>query len=164
MNDNPFLIPVPVGACRCPGSPHEDGDTVFLYPTIGLHGGVKAQQAILNRSDPAALTADLTVIYVQEGIAAWTFTDDKEKAVPVTPENIESLVLRDFTYATPIADKADQLYTEAVLSPLRVAASKSSPRGPTNGSTSQPMASSPRRPKRPKPSSTSTTGTALPAA
>lgn len=118
-----------------------------------------AQQRIISvAADVGAVTAALMDTFLRNEIVEWTFTDD-DGPVPVTEANIERLILSDFTFATPIADKAADLYTDAVLAPLQAAASKSSRRSPTGSSTSAPMASLSKHRRRRKPSSTPTTPT-----
>jgi hypothetical protein len=156
---DPTLVPVAV-ACRCPGTPH-DGDSVYLRPVISLYGGIATQELIAG-ADPSrgSVTAAIVDGFLRREIVAWTFTDEKDKAVPVTEANIERLILSDFAYATPIADAASELYADTVIRPLVDAALKSSGRSPTNGSTSARKGRSSKRRKQPKPSLTPTTPTA----
>ena len=49
MTESLPLVPVPVGDCRCPGTPHEDGDVVFLYPKLGMEGGSEVAMAAFNQ-------------------------------------------------------------------------------------------------------------------
>lgn len=152
---DPTLVPVAV-ACQCPGAPH-DGDTVYLRPKISLPGGIIAQQSIIEAPPTVgAQTAGLIDAFLRNEIVAWSFVDEKGNDLPVTPANVEARILSDFAYAMPIADVAAELYTEAVINPLRAAASESSKRSRTNGLTSAPKASSPKRQKQPKSSSTPT--------
>jgi hypothetical protein len=132
-----------------------------LRPKISLQGGIMAQQSILEAPPTmGAQTAGLIDAFLRNEIVAWSFVGEDGKPLPVTPENVEALILSDFTYAVPIADVAAELYTEAVIAPLRAGAAKSSSSTRTNGSTSQPRASSSKPRKRPRPSSTPTTQTA----
>lgn len=155
-------IPVPVAvACRCPGTPH-DGDSVYLRPKLSLRGGIVAQQVVMTADpDVGIVTAGLLDAFLRHEVVAWTYVDDKGEALPVTQDNIERLLLSDFTYATPIADAAAELYTDSVINPLRVAVSRSSQPSHANGSTSRRKASSSKRRKQSKQSSTTTTPTAV---
>ena len=146
------LVPVEGVACPCPGLPHPDGDTVFLLPKLGLFGGALAQrkiiEAINNKADRDEIMAALTEAYVRYGVAAWSFVDADGKPLELNPENIKSTLLDDFSRGSLVADKADDLYIESLLSPLRPAASKSSPPTPIGDSTPPKRRSSPKRQKR----------------
>ena len=161
--DRSTLVPVSV-ACPCPGTPHADGDSVFLYPKLGLQGGVMAERKVremAGTADPDRILAVLTDIFVQFGVADWTFVDDKGKPVEVTPDSLKRLLLDDWQLARLVADKADELYTAAVLDPLTKRRSAASPQSSTGGPTPPSQPSGPKRQKRPKPSSTSTTQTGV---
>lgn len=149
--------------CPCPGTPHPDGDTVELRPRLGLAAGIELQNIIVqaNREgrDTNSLTGILVEGYVRLGVCAWTFVDAAGKPVPVSPESIQSLLLDDFTRATPIAEKADELYEAMVVGPLVAAAATSSPSTPTESSTSPTDSGSPKSPTPSQPSSISTTPT-----
>ena len=150
------LIPVEVGACRCPGAPHPDGDVVFLHPNIGFHGGIVAQNVIVSGLERSELQASLLDVYIRYGVADWSFVDEDGDKVA---DAIESIILRNFAIGAAVADKADAIYTDSVLNPLRAVPSKSSKPSRINGSTSAPTASSSKRPRPLKPSSTTTTPT-----
>jgi len=134
---------------------------VYLRPVISLAGGIIAQQAVLEaQANTGAVTAGLLDAFLRNEVVAWTYVDDKGEALPVTQANIEQLLLSDFTYATPIADAAAELYTDSVIDPLRAAVSRSSQPSHANGSTSRRKASSSKRRKQSKQSSTTTIPTA----
>lgn len=153
-------IPVPVGECLCPGTPHEDGDSVYLRAKLGLAAGTTLQRLIVeanqNRADNAELTGKLAESYLLLGVSAWTLVDDKGKPIPVNPETIREHLLDDFARSAPVADKADDLYMGPVLAPLVQKALASSSTSTTNGLTSPMPLGRSKRPKRSKPSSTST--------
>ena|SRR3990167_5800161 len=164
------LVPVSV-TCPCPGTPHADGDTVFLAPHISLRGGMLAEALMVRvwtNLDPrtsdfssvASLTieAQLREVYLLDGVKEWTFVSD-DGPIPVSEWSIRDVLLSDFTLARPIGDKADELYSRSVLDPLRARLSKSlrSLRPPASTSTSASSPSSAKRPKRSKPSSTAST-------
>jgi hypothetical protein len=147
--------------CPCPDTPHPDGDTVELRERLGLAAGVEIQatvRGLIGKPD-AVIVAALVEAYVRHGIVAWTFVDDIGKAVPVTPENIQTWVLDDFTLATPVAEAADELYEDAVLGPLVRSAATSSPTTPTESSTSATDSGSDENPTPSSPSSTVSTPT-----
>mgnify|MGYP001453042428 CR=1 FL=1 len=159
MDDS--LVPVLVGACRCPEAPHEDGDIVYLFPKLGLHGGFVAERTILNlaqqeRPAQAEIEAELVDVYVRYGVADWSFQDPSGAAIPVTPATIASVLMSDYTLARSVADKADDLYTPVILDPLVKRLSAFLPLTPTTGSTSRRRGSAGTHRKRSKPSSTTT--------
>lgn len=134
---------VPVGACRCPGAPHEDGDWVRLRaePTVDIGSAVYA--AVANHGDdPMALQVELTRAYLRYGIASWSFTDDRGAPIPVDPRSrgFDELARRLLPFSQggfDVADRADSLYSEEVLRPLMTRlSSMHSQGGPMAGSTS----------------------------
>jgi len=50
--DTTNLVPVNIGACECPDSPHPEGDVVYLRPRLDLRGGFRVKRRLLdlNRS------------------------------------------------------------------------------------------------------------------
>jgi hypothetical protein len=140
----PEPIEVRVRDCACPDVPHADeGDLVYLHPTLSLLGGLAAQRdwqaSITGEGDKRSLDGDaLTdrwmVTFVRFGFAG--------SNCGLTVDD----VLADFTVAEPVADKASDLYQEAVLRPLGMSRSQTSPDGPTGDSTS----AAPRRTRSPR--------------
>jgi len=165
--DRPDHVPVPLGYCPCEGTPHPDGDVVYLYPELSMPGGMAAQAAIAESwtetgFDTVRFQDLIAPVWIRHGVAGWTFLDDLGQPIPVNPDN----VLRALPYAKggrAVADKADDLYNEAVLAPLaeRFAALSKPGRTRTPGPTSPNRAT---RRKQRSPSSTATTDRALPAA
>ena len=161
------LTPVPVAvACRCPGTPH-DGDSVYLRPKLGLHAGMVAQRKVIDlasggseSADADEIMASLAEVFCRYGVIEWTFTDEDGKPVPVTPENVQEILLDDFGYGFPVADRAADLYTSGLLDPLLAKVSKSSPSTSTGTSTSAANGSSATRQKRSKRSSITSIPTA----
>jgi hypothetical protein len=161
--EGPDAVEVRVG-CPCPGHPHPDGDTVRLRPRLSLRAGTTIQRLIIDANqrkgiDQAELVGVLAEAYLLHGVESWTFVDDRDSPVVVTPEAIRAILLSDFALSAELADTADDLYNAAVILPLVNRASRSSPTSQTGGSTSRPSAGTPRSRKRPKRSSTSTTPT-----
>lgn len=147
--------------CPCPNTPHPDGDTVELRDRLGLAAGVEIQatvRGLIGKPD-AVIVAALVEAYVRHGIVAWTFVDADGAPVDVTPETIQSMVLDDFTLATPVAEAADTLYEDAVLGPLVRMAATSSPTTPTEPSISPTDSGSGESPTPSSPSSTESTPT-----
>lgn len=160
MSDS--LVPVAV-ACPCPGTPHSDGDTVFLGPKLSFRAGVMAESKIADIINGADAQGEAKAIifetYLYDGVKAWTFTDSEGADVPVSDSAIKAWLLSDYALGLKVAEEADKLYSEAVTDPLAKRSFGSSPNGQTNGSTSPKPASLAKRRKRSSPSSTSTTPT-----
>lgn len=138
----PDLVPVRVRDCACPDSPHEEGDIVYLHPTLSLLGGLAAQrdwQASIEgegedrKLNGDALTDRWMVTFVRWGFAGANFD--------LTVDDL----LADFGIAEPVADAASDLYQEAVLRPLGLGRSRTSQRGPTGDSTSPTRKRTPSR-------------------
>ncbi len=158
------LIPVRIGECQCPDTPHPDGDFVHLRPKLGLAAGIALQKLIVEARqssgfDAAQLTGVLAEAYLLHGVAQWDLLDANGKGIPVTPETIRYQLLEDFSRAEAAADAADDLYMGPVLAPLVKRALASLPTTQTNGSTSPARAGGSKRPRRSKPFSTTTTRT-----
>jgi hypothetical protein len=147
--DAPELVPVPVGYCPCAREPHPDGDIVYLHPELSMQGGLAAQGAIAEGTGDLVLLQELLArVWITHGVAAWTFVDDEGNPIPVTPAN----VARALPYAKGgrlIADKADDLYHEAILAPLgdrlealrklsQPGSTPSTPRATSRGKASRP--------------------------
>lgn len=124
-----------VGDCRCPGSPHAF-DTVTLAAEPSLTMGLRANGAIAKANDdPALLELYLGRVFIEEGIISWTFVDEEGDAYGITPDNIERL-LPWSKGGQLVAEKANDLYGEAILVPLVRQSMTTSKPGSTNGSTS----------------------------
>lgn len=144
---------VRVRDCTCPGTPHKDeGDGVYLRPTIGLDGGLDAEAALLESNDlfPLPEGSSKVVIdsigtkralyvrprwfrtFIVHGAVDWNLWD----ADGPTPFDLDA-VLADYAMARPVAEKANDLYQEAVLAPLVQAPPKSSSNGRTARATSR---------------------------
>lgn len=160
------LIPVRIGECLCPGSPHADGDFVYLRPKLGLSAGIALQRLIVEANqqqgvDAAEMTGKLAEAYLLHGVAEWTLLDANGKLIPVTNETVAYQILSDFSRSEAAADKADDLYMGPVLAPLVNRALASSQTTPTKGSTSPIPAGGSKRPKRSKRSSIASSPTAF---
>lgn len=139
------LVPHNGIACPCPGTPHAEGDTVFLYPKLAFVDAVvvlrKLELASADGADPQEIGAVLMDGYLQRGIAKWTFLDE-DGPRPVNRTTIAEFSAANLMLAVQIADHADDLYSHALIDPLQA---KSSRTTPTAKSTS------PRRSTSPKP-------------
>lgn len=157
-------VRVPVGACRCPNAPHEDGDWVDLRPSPTIDIGAAVYAAVQKwGDDPIQLQVAWTRAYLRYGIAAWSFVDLTGEPLPIRPmadgydELVQGLLPFD-RGGFEVADRCDDLYAETVLRPLMTRLSSTrSPGGQTAGSTSPTRDTSPRPPTRSARSSRTTT-------
>lgn len=127
------LVPVPIGVCPCPGTPHADGDIVYLAPVLSTPGGMAASAAIREGlTDQVLLAEKLGGIWLRHGIRTWTFLDAEGDPVPVSTDAADDL-LPWGKGGRLVADKADELYAQDVLAPFMEAVkqAKRSQRGPT---------------------------------
>ena len=141
--------PVALGECLCPGTPHPDGDTVWLRPELDVGSGFAVTVAMTGESD--GLTERLGRAYLEAGISSWTFLDGAGQPVPCTRANIRRMRWNGSTYR--LADMAADLYGSAVLDPLvarsrLILANGSSPNGQTPALTSASRTGSGPRRKR----------------
>ena len=119
-------IAVPVGACRCPGAPHADGDTVYLTPKMTIPMGIAAWHVVRNATDAADLEGRLANVYLHFGITGWSFVDRESpdsdpRPVRWDPDKAEDLIekyLPLWEGGFTVAQKADELYGEAIFYPL----------------------------------------------
>ena len=111
-------VAVPIGKCLCPGTPHPDGDVVYLTAQLSAPGGMAAQGAITDGFDDAVKLQELLWrIYRDHGIVSWNLVDEDGESVPLTPANIE-MALPYGKGGRAVADAADDLYNEDVLGPF----------------------------------------------
>ena len=131
-------VSVKVGACKCPGSPHDE-DEVLLAPKLTVPMGAAAM-AVLNGVNPTvpAMQAALTSIYLSPapagGIVAWSFLSEGLAPEEITPEAIDRL-LPWTEGGAEVAEMADSLYSGDLFRPLAQRRSKASPPTPTAVST-----------------------------
>ena len=163
--DRPELVPVPLGYCPCLGTPHADGDTVYLRPDLEPLDGVRAKaivaEMLQDNLDTVSANVQLAALWLDIGVAEWTFLDDDGQPIPVTAENI----VRALPYSKGgqlLADAADDLYVTMVISPLVEKWNALSSDGPTNGTSPTSPNRATRRSQR-RPSSTATSAKARPA-
>lgn len=131
-------------ACRCPGEPHPDGDTVWLRSELTPEGGFAALAAMRAAgTDTNELERLIGRVYAEYGIVEWTFLDEDGEPVPCTREMIAAL---NWDAIYPIAEKGDNIYSEGILRPLVARVSRSSRNGHTAPSTSPKRRSSRKQP------------------
>ena len=139
-------VAVSIGVCPCPGKPHADGDTVYLTPKMTIPMGIAAWHCVRNATDAADLEGRLASIYLHFGITGWTFMDRESpdsdpKPIRWDPDKADELLekyLPLWEGGFTVAQRADELYGEAIFYPLASARDqlrKSSQTGPTDAST-----------------------------
>ena len=82
------LVPVPVGACRCPDTPHQDGDVVYLYGELGMEAGLNLMAAVDVADSPAEQLKGIYAAMVDGGVADWTFLNGTGDKIPINPATI----------------------------------------------------------------------------
>lgn len=149
--------------CECPGTPHPDGDEVYLRPALGFAAGAEALRAIgasifviaetgggEDGTDPIIDTSrqDELVgpVYLREGPIAWNVVNEKGST-----KYDPNVLLDNWTWGYPVAERCGELYTEVVTAPLLERMNALSKTGPNGGRTPATRRSSkhPRSPRRP---------------
>lgn len=122
---------------------HHDSHQVFLAPTLGLDGGIRAEQALFaSRGDQDELTRLWLPIFVRYGAKGWDLCDESGEPAPFDID----VILEDYTLARPVADKAGELYKDAIVAPFREKQQTRSPTTPTSATTSQRRTRTPKQP------------------
>lgn len=132
-------IEVPVGACRCEGTPHSE-DIVYLAPELSMSGGLAVEAAMSSATTAEGQTLAVSLALVHHNIVGWTFVDGNGLSVPVTPGNVDRLL----PYARGgelVANKAAGLYLEDAVAPLAQRLRPRSQPSRTNGQTRPILAS-----------------------
>ena len=155
-------VVVDLAGCRCPGSPHHH-DTVTLRGEPSTPMGIAGWTVASLGGALWDIQARLADVWLKFGIIDWSFTDAAGKAVPVTSANIDDY-LPFGRGGMEVANRADELYSDTVLSPLAARMSPPSPPTPTDDSTSPspPSGDTPPTPSAPSspPDSAAGTGSA----
>lgn len=147
---------VNVGTCRCPGVPHPDGDTVSLFPRVPLTMGVAFMAMVGDGGSKDIIMGKMANILLPFGIEGWSFIDEQGKPVPAEAPIPTAVLERWLPFAEggwEVAERAMELYQEALMRPLLRLQSKSSQRGPTGVSMPPNPATGSRHPKHSKRSS-----------
>ena len=155
--------------CVCPplstGAPRHTTDTITLRDALGFRAARAARNSILvvRELDPESSIGDvlaaLSEVYLIEGIESWSLVDQRNKPLELSRKSIRAFMAEHPEEAGMAADRADDLYQEAVFAPLVKRASTSSQPSQTEPSTSAEIGSTSTPRKRSKPSSTTTTQT-----
>ena len=132
-----------------------DGTEVYLLPALSLEGGAAAELDLMESQSiedleraTRWLLARWTATYVRYGAVGWNWTRIGEKGPEPVPFDVDRL-LADYRISKEIANKANELYSEAVMGPLLAAAQppnraqRRSRTGRTGSSTSRRPASIP---------------------
>lgn len=117
---------VRVRDCSCPDTPHEEGDGVFLSPTLPALGGIVAEQDMAKaEGDADVLTRMWLITFVRYGVTGANYS----------PFSVEDL-LADWALARPVATRAGELYQASVIAPFLPKPAKPSANGRTRATTS----------------------------
>jgi hypothetical protein len=134
------LVPVRVRDCACPDTPHADeGDLVYLLPTLPFDGGILAEQQMLEAAaagDGNRLNRMWLRTFLEYGATGWNLTDEDGEPVPFDLD----VLLADWRLSRPAADRASDLYAASVMEPFQTALAESSPTGQTGRGTSRTRA------------------------
>lgn len=124
------VVTVRSGDCPCPGRPHLE-EKITLDPELTLPVASAALVAIGNaEATVSAQQAAIMAAYLPASIREWTFTDENQKPVPITRENLERFVPWD-AGGLELSEAADALYSERLMRPLVARMLKASQSSPT---------------------------------
>lgn len=136
----PANVPVRVRDCACPGTPHaEEGDIVYLLPTLPFDGGILAEQQMIAAAaagDGELLNRQWLRTFLEHGATAWNLLDEDGEPVPFDL----AALLADWSLARPVSDRASDLYSPAVMEPFQAALAAKSRTGQTARGTSRTRA------------------------
>lgn len=126
-------IEVRVRDCACPDTPHaEEGDIVYLSPTLPAAGGIAAEQDMGETRDTDELTRKWLITFVRYGVTGANYE----------PFSVDDL-LADWALARPVAVRAGELYQASVIAPFLDRPAKPSRTGRTRATTSRPPSPTP---------------------
>ena len=128
-------VRVPLGACECPGTPHEE-DEAWLRPRLKPEAAI-AVLSILGddeMDDVATRGSAIGMAFLRGGLLRWNILDDDSEPIPLSAIEDDSL---DWdTTLRPIAEAATSTYVDQLMRPLATTGSRSSKPGRTASSTS----------------------------
>lgn len=150
--------------CACPGTPHPDGDEVYLRPHLDLAGGLAAEGALLEsvrryplsdnapKAVEAKVVAERTAylrpawfeIFLRHGAIGWNLLDSDGHAVPFDVDDL----IGDYSLARLAAEQANEQYSGSVLAPFQTPPARHSQNGQTAGGTPLPSARTRSQPRR----------------
>lgn len=79
---------VNVGPCRCPGTPHADGDTVSLDTQLSTPAGIAAQAALMEGSSWEERYSGMVMGLMRFSVRDWTLRD-ADGPIPITAANVD---------------------------------------------------------------------------
>lgn len=160
MNDH---VVVPIGPCGCEGTPHDE-DEVYLARHLSMTGGMAAQAAISeSEGDAIRLQELLARIWIGHGIVGWNLVDADGDPLPVNAANVSDR-LPYGKGGMAVAERADDLYAEDILAPLRARLKRASQLGSIDAGPQPTSRSAGSTKRRRSPSSTVTTAPEAPSA
>lgn len=137
----PVEVRIREGDCPCPGTPHEF-EVVYLEPELTLAAASGASFAMAYTDGThAGLMRVLAESFLPTSIRSWTFQGElgprgePGSMVPVDRENMERLIPFD-RGGLEVSERADQLYSARLMTPLLKRLPASVPRGRTGKPTS----------------------------
>lgn len=128
------LRPVNVGACRCPGAPHADGDVISLDTELSTPAGIAAQAGLMSSDTWEDRYAGMLMGLMRHSVRAWTFRD-ADGPIPVTPENVAKH-LPWLKGGKEVAGAAAELYADVILAPFIEAFGRKSTKKTTTAASS----------------------------
>lgn len=117
--------------CKCPGTPHGEGDSVTFPAKLPFAVATRAIGAIYS-AEPAT-PQNAFAVYLHAPVS-WNLIDEEGHPVPLTDEALDEL---DFASQYEIADHGDTLYRDGLISPLVQRKNELSRNGPTGGSSAR---------------------------
>lgn len=111
------LHPVNVGPCRCPGTPHTEGDIVSLDVELSTPAGIAANAVVSLGGRIEDILSGLLDALMRHSIREWTFLDAKGKPVPVNQDNIRAY-LPWLKGGKEVSAAAQELYADTILGPF----------------------------------------------
>lgn len=109
-------VEVRVRDCACPDHFHNGtGDLVYLRTSPSLQLGLAVQADIRAAlGDGELLKQAWLISYVKHGVVGWNLVDARGKPRPLDVQEL----LDDFDMGLAIAEKADELYGDRVVTPF----------------------------------------------
>lgn len=148
------LVTVGIGACRCPGTPHPDGDSVSMDAELGQAAGIAAAAIAASDEEMSGAQRYGLIIEqaVQMSVRTWTLEhtngSGRNERIPVTPETVREQLPWDKGGAE-VAIEAMKLYGGSLGLPFggrkSAPSSSSTPTGPTESPSTSPRSSTKRK-------------------
>ena len=107
-------VRVSLGECLCPDTPHDE-DYALLRPRLLPGDAIAALSALRPDVDSATLQRDIGMSLLRGGLIGWNIQDETG---PIPLDAIEDGTLDWDETLRPIAEAANDLYSESLLRPL----------------------------------------------